>query len=631
MYAAIEDPNQPGDLYTSGSETYAQIQPPPLSVSVEINHQPPPPPPPSSSISPGIIAPVVASSTSTAAQIAKRLSTNSALLEDGISALTTTPVPPPLDTLRMHTRQESSSSCTSSVGNIGSPKPEKRQANSPLPPTPKVPAINIGVKNSGGDDKTDANSKKKPLSPSKGDLEGMYAKVMKKNKLFNLSSENSSPVAIRKSTNSVNTDPAKRNSTANHNNNNLDLFVSDPDVSKDISLTDFIAPISPGMGGVDNNYETIDKKRGRSNSYNRDPGYETIPGERNVIRRRDESGTDAASVNRVSGDYAQIMSKGRASAPPGGVAAAIQNVSRNSLNILHGMEKYGNTAATLVNEPGYESLPDRSFDPGYETLNSNRLGSRRDRNNSDYDPNYEELRPKDPTTSSSNSTTTTDVWGHRAPGDHTRKSTKSTDSNDGYSSIKPIETPSASKTEPGYSEIKEPSKKSTTTSPDQPNIQTVPLPIPTPTSSNISPSSFSNLSLDSNSSETQIDYTSISSSSTKTITNPRGTHYQSGSDTDPNYESVNYLNIQENPYERLHNEKNCSPDPSAEGVPSVVATTTIVSTDEEPLVSLISISSTISTSSPTQSASQPSSGAVTIMAKNKNNNDIEAGDAIYQV
>lgn len=38
MYAAIEDPNQPVDLYTSGSETYAQIQPQEtLVVSVEIN------------------------------------------------------------------------------------------------------------------------------------------------------------------------------------------------------------------------------------------------------------------------------------------------------------------------------------------------------------------------------------------------------------------------------------------------------------------------------------------------------------------------------------------------------------------------------------------------------------------
>lgn len=36
----------------------------------------------------------------------------------------------------------SSSSCTSSVGNLGSPKPEKRQANSPLPPTPKNSTAN---------------------------------------------------------------------------------------------------------------------------------------------------------------------------------------------------------------------------------------------------------------------------------------------------------------------------------------------------------------------------------------------------------------------------------------------------------------------------------------------------------
>lgn len=39
MYAAIDDPNNQGDLYTSGSETYAQIQPhvAPLTIAVEIN------------------------------------------------------------------------------------------------------------------------------------------------------------------------------------------------------------------------------------------------------------------------------------------------------------------------------------------------------------------------------------------------------------------------------------------------------------------------------------------------------------------------------------------------------------------------------------------------------------------
>lgn len=39
MYAAIDDPNNHVDLYTSGSETYAQIQPP-LTVAVEINPTP---------------------------------------------------------------------------------------------------------------------------------------------------------------------------------------------------------------------------------------------------------------------------------------------------------------------------------------------------------------------------------------------------------------------------------------------------------------------------------------------------------------------------------------------------------------------------------------------------------------
>ncbi|KAL4721018.1 hypothetical protein ACJJTC_002788 [Scirpophaga incertulas] len=38
-----------------------------------------------------------------------------------------------------HSRQASSSSCSNSTGALGSPKPEKRQANSPLPPPPQPP------------------------------------------------------------------------------------------------------------------------------------------------------------------------------------------------------------------------------------------------------------------------------------------------------------------------------------------------------------------------------------------------------------------------------------------------------------------------------------------------------------
>jgi len=72
----------------------------------------------------------------------------------------------------------SSSSANSSIINLGSPKPEKRQANSPLPPPPEATAegyASIDKKNK-NDDKL-----KSSLSTDKS-LEDMYAKVMKKKK-----------------------------------------------------------------------------------------------------------------------------------------------------------------------------------------------------------------------------------------------------------------------------------------------------------------------------------------------------------------------------------------------------------------------------------------------------------------
>lgn len=191
MYAAIDDPNNQGDLYTSGSETYAQIQPPTaLTVSVEIN------PIPNSMRNSTIDESVVA------AAISPRLSTASSQKEVEFS----TTVQPVVEILKnnMHSRQASSSSVTSSVGNLGSPKPEKRQANSPLPPTPKtslqsnlsnsnltssssIPSgrdssasvieVNLHEINNEKSDSNDGNGAKKKQSPSK-DLEGMYAKVI---------------------------------------------------------------------------------------------------------------------------------------------------------------------------------------------------------------------------------------------------------------------------------------------------------------------------------------------------------------------------------------------------------------------------------------------------------------------
>lgn len=320
MYAAIEDQNNPVELYTSGSETYAQIQPQEqLVVSVEIN-----PVPSQSNNPPGHLQAMASASPSS--------SMNSATPRNSINEATVEMLKAAAQIA--HSRQASSSSCTSSVGNLGSPKPEKRSANSPLPPTPKVtthhyqsnnslsnphslqsgrssvasvievmpnqrPAsrenltssldgrnllrANFNDKHHGAEDEQRKNRLSK-------DLEGMYAKVMKKNKLSSAPSENTSPVPFRKVPNDQQQSlpPPLQHQQQQQRQS---VFLSDPDIAHEINLPDSLSKsmhASPGKSSVksahlneDNNYETIDKRRARSSNSNydtkNDPGYETIP------------------------------------------------------------------------------------------------------------------------------------------------------------------------------------------------------------------------------------------------------------------------------------------------------------------------------------------------------------------
>ncbi|KAG7213763.1 hypothetical protein KM043_002986 [Ampulex compressa] len=143
MYAAIDEQEK---VYTSGSETYAQIQPMITEVQRVVQNEQPP-----------------------FCQTPTRP-------EEGYPA----PQPPSVDSLRYvahaHSRQASSSSATSSIVNPGSPKPEKRQANSPLPPPPDgITDIYSSVeKRTKGDDRA------RPSSSMGKSLEDMYAKVMKR-------------------------------------------------------------------------------------------------------------------------------------------------------------------------------------------------------------------------------------------------------------------------------------------------------------------------------------------------------------------------------------------------------------------------------------------------------------------
>lgn len=546
MYAAIDDPNQI-DLYTSGSETYAQIQPPPnqMTVSVEIN--------------------TTQHSTVTANTAP---ATTSSIVNNDVN---TQPMPPSIDSLKthMHSRQASASSCNSSLGYIGSPKPEKRQANSPLPPTPKslhkssisnltsgsstvtsgrnsaasvieVSGI-VGIGSAAGIkmDVTPVNSDpSKKKSPSK-DIEGMYAKVMKKSKLFtNLPSNTSSNIDLH--------------------NNNPEMYISDPDITKEINidyLTDSIGA-SPGKQSTksmqipDNNYETIDKRKHRTGSFNRkDPGYETIPGD----------GKKHQQQQQTPG-YASIMQKSRMSAPVGSIPS--QN-----------------------NEPGYESLRDRSIgtDPGYETL--------RMTNNSDYDPNYEVLRPSNISDDGYARIQENAILSNRGLNDgyssikNVKRSNDDDDLGvsplDGYAKIREkkqtninnnlvgleddgsdIYSSITSSNNPPYATVQEVKKEVHRRS--YPTYATVQeLDIGTKTNGSLKTGSVSFITSPNYSTVSETKTTpstdSLTSSDALNRIQKSDTSSLTGSDTDPNYESIRYLNVHENPYEQLHNEKGSSP------------------------------------------------------------------------
>ncbi|XP_055697894.1 uro-adherence factor A isoform X2 [Phlebotomus papatasi] len=577
MYAAIDDPNNPADLYTSGSETYAQIQPPnAMVVSVEIN------------------TPATARNEDQVVEVASP--------QQNIDI----PAPSLVDNFRaqatVHSRQASSSSVTSSIGILGSPKPEKRQANSPLPPTPKSgkTVAHYASSNSNltstsstqsgrnsvasvvdthqlmetkgetlqpGDDDQAANKCKK--SPSK-DLEGMYAKVMKKNKLSNLPSQNSSPQMGRKFPQS------DRASTAEP-----EVFISDSDISNGTPATDsgrVSVHESPGKysvrsaGHIDNNYETIERKlsRGRSSSYGeKDPGYETIPGDKRATER----------------DVVDAQS--RSSAPPGLIAP------------IEVLKTANNRSGYLFSQP--------MEDPGYEIVKQRGIST------SDYDPNYEVLRPARDEDGYSR------IWDKGGEKGVNRLS--GGDLLDGYSSIKAPRKVDDCEAEtdsdvPGYSSIQDVKKmakgvdiepgysiicdkgegggdamaKKINASINNNNIlddsdiySSIPhSENPSYLSIQDNVHNYSTIGETPSSSQTLISspgYSSISDTLTATTTpssesmssdqvlfrshmQTTSSNYESltGSESDPNYETVRYLGVKENPYERLHNEKASSPE-----------------------------------------------------------------------
>lgn len=330
---------------------------------------------------------------------------------------------------------------------------------------------------------------------------------MKKNKLSNLPSENSSPVLSRKSM------PPQS--------------IDQVDIASDISKS-FASPAKNSSAPIVNDYETIDKKKMRNKFFQdfqtSSGGYETIP-----------ANHDGVGVSVTPDYYAQISEK----SPRMG-------------------EK---VKASLFNEPGYESLPDRPAsigdDPKYESLKlTTTIDVSGTANDSDFDPNYEIVIPQ--TSQAVPVAPLDDGYSQIAP-----KSQKSPVLNDGYSSIRRLKGDDEDDDDiPGYSSIKE----------KPVGGPSLPIDSITENSKKSISEPRTTPSTDSNSSDVQLDYENIKNSTdsnrnsiaTTAKLTPSESISGAESGEEPNYESVKYLNVkkEENPYEQLHNEKSLSPEPN---------------------------------------------------------------------
>ncbi|XP_046967209.1 uncharacterized protein LOC124535157 [Vanessa cardui] len=357
MYAAIEEAS-----VGEGSDTYAQIAPEPRRRE--------PATPAAPALQPD------------AAHHARR----SAPPEIGASTSTAT-----------HSRQASMSSCSNSTGALGSPKPEKRQANSPLPPPPHP---------------SHAPPQRHQRISSTGDLH-------------------------------FNHDKLRRSLNEKHQRNNSCVSSSDfygcnyPVEKHRFSSGDLIRPLV----ARELNFDIDQKENPTDNFYNSidAPGYSDYSSaEANNSITSEQRATESPSRN-VEEMYAKVMKKAKAkeelvwkSKDPANTETETKVLKYRSddpgyetidrkQSVNHGYETIARKERKSSNQdPGYETVKDinKAGPPNYPNNNLSKLNnlnvdsgpnsilssdagyehiSKTDANASDSDPNYEVLRNQPPT------------------------------------------------------------------------------------------------------------------------------------------------------------------------------------------------------------------------------------------
>ncbi|XP_023248292.1 uncharacterized protein LOC106644996 [Copidosoma floridanum] len=341
MYAAIDEQDK---VYTSGSETYAQIQP----MAVEINRPAP-------------------------SEVAGMQGT---LRTEDLYALV--PQPPSVDSLRhvahAHSRQASSSSATSSVTNPGSPKPEKRQANSPLPPPPDNPMDMYAIV-----DKRNKTDERKSL-------EDMYAKVIKKKRDVKNHEDSES---VSNSVKKLSLIEMSRASWSSHDS--VEILKRESDVSIHVVNEQQSQQQQLRVNGdiyndvFDMNHDYAAVMDKRFSDPGSDANYETLrpltlnsaagPGASNP---RNE--VDTIPIYSLPFKPRQISNA--SSEDPGYERVRLRKRGASSCC------EYTDTDS----EPNYESMPHEPVEPNYASV----AGCRGGAHDSDADPNYESVSNGDP-------------------------------------------------------------------------------------------------------------------------------------------------------------------------------------------------------------------------------------------
>ena len=377
MYAAIDEQDK---VYTSGSETYAQIQP------------------------------TIAEGQRTV-QSEQTLSSRAPSRSDEVHPA---PQPPSVDSLRYvahaHSRQASSSSANSSIVNPASPKPEKRQANSPLPPPPEGSAdIYASI-----DKRTKTDERSKTALSSGKSLEDMYAKVMKKKKDVEEQTEahpNSHaglhPEIVIASCRKLSLVEINRTSWSSHDSTEMQKKEIDSAAQCSNTSNSSVGIIQPeadvptlpriedepqeSASVADHGYEAVSSGSdlSKKNAMCRvpcDPNYEVLRPQRSAGDQVDYR----ASTGLGSGSVSDSVSRRNST---DFVSFKQQRQTSNASSEDPGYEKVRlrrriDTDQDTDSEPNYESMPHDSGEPNYASVC--RPGD------SDTDPNYESVNHGDP-------------------------------------------------------------------------------------------------------------------------------------------------------------------------------------------------------------------------------------------